>query len=92
MAQQHTHYFTHCFGLTLVTTSLCYASVFQRENLVDVYICIRRVKPVLFLIKTIAGLQHQHQGSVMGTDVQRELRANHGHSRALWTVQRPSEG
>lgn len=72
--------------------SLCYASVFQSENLVDAYICIRRVKPVLFLTKTIAGLQQQYEGSLMGTGVQRELWANHGPSRALWAAQRPSEG
>lgn len=49
---------------------LRYASIFQSENLVVVYICIKRVMLVLFPIKNLAGLQQQYQDNLTGTDVQ----------------------
>lgn len=63
----------------LISMLLRYASIFQSENLVVVYICIKRVMLVLFLIKNLAGLQQQYQDNLTGTDVQ-ELWATTGTS------------
>lgn len=76
----------------LISTLLRYASIFQSENLVAAYICIRTVKLVLFLIKNFAGLQQQYQDDLTDTEVHRELWANYGHTRALRAAQRLPEG
>lgn len=70
----------------------CYAYILQSENLVVVDICIRRVKLVLFLIKTLAGLQQQYQDTLTGSDEQREFGANYGHVRALRAARHLPEG
>lgn len=49
---------------------LHHASIFPSENVAVVYICIRIVKPALFLIKILAGLQQQYQDSLTGAVVQ----------------------
>lgn len=71
---------------------LRYASIFQSENLVVVYICIRTVKLVLYLTKNFAGLQQQYQDNLTDTDAHGELRANYGHNRALQAAQHLPEG